>query len=119
MLRLLIIAFGLVTLFAGAGHTQGISETCQRFEGKWSALRATGTVVLVRTGSAWALGGTGAPTLTETPQPVQSFQRTGAKVEFVSSAGTRYRLEESGRAMSGFLTTRTGFEARVDMACAR
>lgn len=98
---------------------QGVSQTCQRFEGTWTSRGPSGTLVLVRMGATWAIGGTGSPGLSADPKPLQSVQRTGNQVEFASPSGAQFRLEEAGRKLTGQLTSATGGTARVDMSCVR
>ena len=97
---------------------QTIFQTCQRFEGTWTSPGPSGTLVLVRTGTTWSMGGTGAPTMSQEPRPVRSVQRTGTKVEVVTPTGTRLELEESGRKLTGSLVSARG-TASVDMSCVR
>jgi pimeloyl-ACP methyl ester carboxylesterase len=97
---------------------QTISHTCHRFEGTWKSRGPSGTLVLVRTGTTWSMGGTGAPTMSQEPRPVRSVQRNGTKVEVITPSGTRLELEESGRKLTGSLVSPRG-TASVDMDCVK
>ncbi len=115
--RLLISCIGIAA--AAEAGAQSALDGCKRWEGTWTGSRTSGKLILERSGTGWVTAQEDG-----SMAPVQSFTRNGNKIQLITLRGNVWKLEESGRALSGYVTasqahSRGGSDALAKLACVR